>query len=272
MEMELFLIQIESVISMRPEIERQNRICKKFRRVLVFVVFFFISTLSSVSSGSQIGPAEKKSSQALSFLVLNGIIVSEAEFSSVALLKDSQNGEDLILKIGETVGDYELVRILKNRVVFKRESQTFQIYMGQPGNFGTRQKEAPEVFKKNAGQVKNNREQPLEQEVVTKEFTRSYLEKKILAEWKLILDQTEFFPLLLDGQTRGYKMTKLPEASLLSELGIQKNDVILELNGQELKDKAFIISLIERFKNNDRGELTIERNGRKIRYVFVLKK
>jgi hypothetical protein len=39
----------------------------------------------------------------------------------------------------------------------------------------------------------------------------------------------------------------------------------LELNDQELKDKAFINSLIDKFKNDDRGELTIARNRKLIR-------
>jgi type II secretion system protein C len=111
----------------------------------------------------------------------------------------------------------------------------------------------------------------LKEPVITKEFSRSYIEQRILAEWKMILDRTEFSPHSVDGRTRGYRLTKIPEGSLLSELGIQPGDIIFELNGQELKDKAFIISLVDQFKNDDRGELTIERNGRQIRYAFVLK-
>ena len=189
----------------------------------------------------------------------------------MALLKDNRNGENLIFKIGETIDNFKLVRILENRIVFQREREIFQIYLGQSGNFGTINKEAQESSNDKASQINSDTLQTAIESVITKGFSRSYLEKRILTEWKMILDLTEISPHTIDGQARGFKLTKIPEGSLLSEIGLQRNDIILRLNGEELKDKAFIISLIDRFKNDDRGELTIERNGRQIRLEFVLK-
>lgn len=235
------------------------------------VLLILILTLSAYSDDFQLNPPEGRPVEMLSLLVLNGIIISKDDHSSVALLKDNRNGENLIFKIGETIDNFKLVRILENRIVFQRESEIFQIYLGQSGNFGTINKEVQESSNDKASQINSDTLQTAIESVITKGFSRSYLEKRILTEWKMILDQIEFSPHTVEGQARGYKLIKIPEGSLLSEIGLQRNDIILRLNEEELKDKAFIISLIDRFKNDDYGEITIERNGRQIRLEFVLK-
>jgi len=256
---------------MRPEIERQTKISKTYRHIPVFLGLFLISTLSAISLGDQLNTTEWSSENALSLFILNGIIVSEEEFSSVALLMNHRNGEKIILKTGESIENFKLVQILENRIIFQRDNDTFQLYLGRSGMFTPIQKEGIRPTSDLEIQAEKAARQTTEETVISKEFSRSNLEKRILAEWKIILDQTEFSPHTVEGETKGIKLTKIPEGSLLSEIGLQRDDIILELNGEELRDKSFIISLIERFKNDDRGELTIERNGKLIRYEFVLK-
>jgi general secretion pathway protein C len=262
---------LRSFSSKTHETKIQTKFFQIYRYLFVLFILFLISTLSVSSVDLQLNPTEGGSAAALSILVLNGVIVSGVEHFSVALLKDNRSGESLILKIGETLDNFKLIRILDNRIEFQRNNEAFQMYLGQSGIFGVIQKEAIGSLNKKVSQIKSVAIQTPEETVVTKEYSRSYLEKRILAEWKIILEQTEFSTHTVEGHRRGFKLTKLPEGSLLSELGIQRDDIILELNGEELRDKSLIISLIDRFKNDDRGELTIERNGRLIRYEYVLK-
>lgn len=265
------MIDPHSVPSMMSENKIKSNLFFGDRFFLLLLILIIASMQSVNSVDLQIDPGEAGSLEELYFLVLNGIIVSEEEFSSVALLQDSRTGENLILKTGESIGNFKLVRILENRIILQRDNDTFQLYLGRSGMFKPIKKEGIRPISDLEIQAEKAARQTTQETVITKEFSRSNLEKRILAEWKIILQQTEFSPHSVAGQPKGIKLTKIPEGSLLSEIGMQRDDIILELNGEELKDKSFIISLIDRFKNDDRGELTIERNGRLIRYEYVLK-
>jgi general secretion pathway protein C len=253
------------------EFKRMTKIFKNYINFLCIFSLILTSTLSLNSQDLQLNPARADSLEAIAGLVLNGIIISEQEHRSVALLKDNRNGENQILKIGETIENFKLAQILENRIVFEKNIETYQLFLGRSGVFNATQIEGTRLAIKKVTQAETKVRQTPVESVITKGFSRSYLEKRILTEWKMILDQTEISPHTIDGQVRGFKLTKIPEGSLLSEIGLQRNDIILRLNGEELKDKAFIISLIDKFKNDDRGELTIKRNGRLIRLELVLR-
>jgi type II secretory pathway component PulC len=99
---------------MMPEFKRKAKILKNFIHFLCIFPLILTSTLARNSMELQLNPAEVDSTDALAGLVLNGIILSELENSSVALLKHNKNGENLILKIGETIDKFKLVQILEN--------------------------------------------------------------------------------------------------------------------------------------------------------------
>jgi len=160
------------------ENKKPARICKRYKCFLLLLILNIVSTQSANSVDLHIDPGEAGSVEELSFLVLNGIIVSEEEFSSVALLQDSRTGENLILKTGESIENFKLVRILDNRIVFQWESETFQMYLGQSGIFGTILKVAIGSLNDMASQMKRDSNQEPEDTVVTKEYDPEKITKK----------------------------------------------------------------------------------------------
>ncbi|MCJ7580840.1 MAG: hypothetical protein MUP98_09945 [Candidatus Aminicenantes bacterium] len=241
----------------------------KYRCFLLLFILLKISTLSANSFNSQLNSTKDGPGAVLSHLVLNGTIVSKDGHSSVALLEDDRNRGTIILAIGDTIYNFKLIRILENYIVFQQDTETYQLFLGKSGIIKTLRKEGVGPFKEKI----NETETPLtlEDTVVEKEYSRSYLEKRILDEWQMILQQIEFSPYLVDGRTKGFKMIKVPEESILSEMGIQSNDIILKLNNEELKDISYLITLFDKFKKDNQGEMTIERGGKLIRYLYFLK-
>ena len=95
--------------------------------------------------------------------------------------------------------------------------------------------------------------------VLTKELNRSDVEKRIAAEWSLIMNSTRFIPNYVDGRVQGFRITKLPEESILSEIGIQKNDIIKEINGIKKEDVVeLVVSTIGSLYNVKRYQISIE--------------
>ena len=107
--------------------------------------------------------------------------------------------------------------------------------------------------------------------VTKKEFIRAEVLRRFEAEWPVIVNETRFLPNLVEGKVSGFKITNLPQKTILSDVGIQKNDIIKEVNGMELNDMQAIFSLYSQFKDESRFEVSLERNGKLIRFLYILK-
>ncbi len=243
----------------------------RYKCFLLLFILLKISTLSAYSFNSQLNSSNDGPGEVLPLLALNGIIVAKDELSSVALLRDDRNGENIILTIGDTIYDFKLVQILENRIVFQRNSETFQLFLGRSGTIKAVRKEGMRSYEEKVSEVNTETPETKKEAVVKKEYLRSYIEKRIIGEWKMILQEIEFSPNIVDGRIKGFKMIKIPEGSILSEIGIQNNDIILKLNNEELRDISYLSTLIDRFKNDNRVEITIERSGKVNRYLYLLK-
>jgi len=243
----------------------------RYKCFLLIFILFKISTLSANSFESQLNSTTDGFGEGLPHLVLNGIIVSKDELSSVALLMDDRNRENIILTIGDTIYNFELVQILENRIVFQANNETFQLFLGRSGIIRTVKKEVLIPYKEKVNETETKTLETKKDAVIKKEYFRSYILKRILDEWEMILQQIVVFPNIVDGRTKGFKVKKIPEGSFLSEMGIQSNDIILKLNKKELKDIFYLSTLIDKYKNDNRVEMTIERSGKVIRYLYLLK-
>ena len=100
----------------------------RYKYFLLLFIFLKISVISAYSSDYQLNSTKDGFGGELSHLILNGIILSKDELSSVALLGDDRNRENIILSIGDTIYNFELVRILENRIVFQANNDRAPIH------------------------------------------------------------------------------------------------------------------------------------------------
>jgi len=205
-------------------------------------------------------------------LSLVGVIVSENPSASLAILKNESTGKTAILRIGENILDFTLVQVFENRVVLQKGNQTFQIFLGR----GSLVK-AQDVLPQNPTEIVPlpKEDYPKSEEsninVTKKEFVREDVLKRLEAEWPAIVNETRFEPNLVSGKTSGFKITNLPEKTILSDMGILKNDIIKGVNGVELNNMDAVFSLYNQLKDESRFEVSVERNGKLLRILYVLK-
>lgn len=238
---------------------------------LLFLFEFLV--LISISFSYQRLPASKEYENHLPSLRLVGVIVSKDTSSSIAILKNEKTGKTIILAIGDSISGLKLTHVFENRIILQEEGKTFQIFLGR-SNFT----QADEKFQKSPGEISTISQKnepsiinPLNNQLTKREFIRSEIERKLEAEWSLIIKETRFVPNLVNGKVSGFKITKLPEKSILSEIGIYKNDIIKEINGIELNDISTLVVLYNKFKNDNRFEVSLERNGKLLRLLYILK-
>jgi type II secretion system protein C len=237
--------------------------------LLLFEFLFFIS----ISFSSQKISASNEQETRLPSLVLIGVVVSKDASSSVATLQNKQTGKTKILKIGEKILDFTLHQVFENRIILKKGEKSFQILLVK----GSIIKAVEPVQRKPAEvQMPVLKDEPVESpgsdpNIIKKEFKRSEVERRFENEWALIMEKTRFIPNLVEGGVSGFKILNFPENTILSEIGIVKNDIIKEINGVELDNMEKLLDLYNRFKNDNQFEVRVLRGGKLLRILYLLK-
>ncbi len=217
-------------------------------------------------------------------LSLIGVVVSKDASSSLAIIKEEGSGQILLLQKGESVFGLKLVQVEENGVVLENEGIRHQILIGKRLN-----------FKGELGEKQNENKSPTQNLIKTAEkgapndslinnpimdegldfrkieLVKSDIKNKIQLEWPLIMKEIRFIPHTLNGRTRGFKIISLPKTGILSEIGIRENDVIRKINGVELNDLSTLFHLYSEIKNENECEVIIEREGKPLRLLFILR-
>ena len=248
-----------------------------FRRVrfrfisLILFEFLFLISLSSNSPGEALPRAEENPLPSLSLI---GVIISENASSSLAILKDEKTGKTVMLRVGENVLGFTLVQVFENRIILHKENQNFQIFLGR-GSLVRAQEKLPEkpvqINQPPLKQEEILEDKKIESNPMKKELIRSEVLRRLEGEMSVIINETKFVPNLVEGKVSGFKITNLPERTILSEVGIYKNDIIKEVNGVELNSMDTIFSLYNKFKDENRFEVSVEREGKLLRLLYILK-
>lgn len=204
---------------------------------------------------------------------LIGVILSDDPTSSIAILKNEKNKKMIMLKIGESILGMKLVQVFENKIILKKGERSFQIFLGQSNlfNVNDKLKKKPNKTSAKDPQADLPMSDRSKVDLPTREFIRSEVERRIQEEWSLIIKETRFVPNIVNGKISGFKITKLPSKTILTDTGILKNDIIKEVNGIELNDMRTLFSLFDRFRDENQFEVHIERNGKLHRLFYILK-
>ena len=246
----------------------------KERKYGIITIILMITFLSSGAPGYQEQTPRQDRGGPLPPLTLIGIVLSGDASSSIAILKNEQTGQTIMLQTGERILDLALSQVLENHVVFKRGTQTFKIYLGR-GRMTRVLEPPPEIppaqVQQPEPEIKPEEREEAEDRVIRMEFDRAEMEKRIEAEMPLIMKEARFAPNEEDGMVSGFRIINLPSQSVISRVGIRKNDIIKKINDVELNSIEGLFDLYMRFKDESRFEVTIERNGRTFRILYTLK-
>jgi type II secretion system protein C len=231
-----------------------------------FLVFSTIFNLQrAVTAQEQVGRLPR--------LSLVGVIVSEDASASVAILKNEQTGETQTLSVGEKILDFTLSQVLGNHIVLTRGEETYRIFLGRGRITRTQAppQKKPEGTPPQAPEKKPVEPPSPESDVIRMEFNRAEMERKLEEELPLIMQEARFVPNMEEGRVSGFRITGLPAKSVISQIGIRRNDIVKKINDVELDSVEGMLDLYMKFKDESRFEVTIERSGKTIRILYILR-
>lgn len=250
----------------------KRNLCKKVKlRWIPFLLsgFFIISTAFSL----QRAVSAQEQGGRLPSLSLVGVVVSEDTSASVAILKNEQTGQIQMLSVGEKILDFTLSQVLGNHIVLTRGEETYKIFLGRGRITRTQAppKKKPVEVPPPAPEKKLVEPPRPESDVIRMEFNRAEMERKLEEELPLIMQEARFVPNMVNGRVSGFRITGLPAKSIISQIGIRRNDIVKKINDVELDSVEGMLDLYMKFKDESRFEVTIERSGKTIRILYILR-
>lgn len=246
---------------------------KIFSFFLISIILLEFPFLISTSFSYQKVYTSKEQRIQLPPLSLIGVIVSKNVPSSMAILKDEEAGKTIMLTIGESILDLTLIHVFENRVILQKGKKTYQIFLGRNNliNVDEKTKQNPGAISEADREDDFSKSNYNNNNMKKREFIRSEVEKRVKQEWPSIIKEIKVVPNIVDGKISGFRITNLPKESIISEIGIEKNDVIKEINGIELKDISTLWWLYNALKVENKFEILIERNGKLFRLSYSFK-
>lgn len=104
-----------------------------------------------------------------------------------------------------------------------------------------------------------------------KTLLRRDVDARLASEIPRILAETTMFPVTEDGRVIGFTLTRLPEGTLLSEVGLRPGDVLLQLNDVSIDSLATLISLWPRLQGAPQLRAEVLRAGQPASLVVNIK-
>lgn len=92
-------------------------------------------------------------------------------------------------------------------------------------------------------------------------FSRDDVRLRLQSELPRILSSAVVAPRVLGNEIVGLELVAFPTDTVLGETGLVPGDVLLEVNGREVRGAESLAVLVQRFQTANQVELTVDRDG-----------
>ncbi len=144
-----------------------------------------------------------------------------------------QNKKTIFLNLNEKINGFKLIKILPNEAIFEKNNQEYKLGFKKINLPKNRDKNTEEIIQ------------------INKSLIKSY--KKNLS---LIWNQIGIIK-----TNHGYKITYIKPKSIFEKIGLKKGDIILEINGMQLKNDSDAWRIYNNIEKYDYIEVLIQRNN-----------
>lgn len=233
-------------------------------------ISMFSSPLFSLGEPS-VGPAvegeeaeEGFDSPLLRQYELNGVILLPGD-KSIALIRRTRERESQMYRKGEMIDAFELVKIERHRVFLSDGLSTSVLPMYYKHTVRTTSTVREAVSRQESSNAYSNARQ------FKKVLSRSDVENRVFSKVNEILTQIAISPYMVNGQMQGLRLIRVPNESIVFELGGRSGDIIKRVNGHELNQVDQMYKLWENIKDDSSITVDLERKNQMFSYNFEIR-
>jgi type II secretion system protein C len=195
---------------------------------------------------------------------LNGVIILP-DNKSIALIRRTRERASQMYKRGDMIDSYELVKIERQRVLMSDGLSTSVLPMFHKHTVRTARTARTETPR----QVESSDFAGAKQ--FKKVLSRSDVENRVFSKVNEILTQIAISPYMVNGEMQGLRLIRVPNESIVFELGGRSGDVIKRVNGHELDQVDQMYKLWENIKDDSSITVDLERKKQMFSYNFEIR-
>ena len=102
-------------------------------------------------------------------------------------------------------------------------------------------------------------------------LSRREVDSRLQTEIPRILSETTLFPVTEEGRVVGYTLTRIPEGTLLSDVGLRAGDVLTDINDSPVTSLATLIALYPKLAGVPQLRATVLRAGQPVSLILNIK-
>ena len=235
-----------------------------------------VFVLAAGVAGSGPAPGQQAGNPERPAIRLYGVV--QQRDGGVALLRFAE-GRPLALEVGETHRGFTVVRVSGDGVELEApDGQTLEVGLpdmavpaetGEPPPIPGAPVETRPPAEIPAGSGAGAPDRPLVEaqtsprprEKGERTFSRDDVRLRLQSELPRILSSAVVAPRVLGNEVVGLELVAFPTDTVLGETGLVPGDVLLAVNGREVRGAESLAVLVQRFQSASQVELTVDRNG-----------
>jgi len=224
-------------------------------------VYTFMAAVSLCSSPPVQARQAEEETTSVRQLVLEGVIVSSDPSRSVALVRRPGGSHARAVNVGETIYGFELLEVSDAAITVREGKEILRLTLSGEWEVTP----APALAHASSSQSPS----PSSHQRVRRELQRSRVEERLSEEMPRILTHTGVTPRVVEGEVRGFRITRLPGGTVLDDAGIRTGDVLLSINEISMNSAYALIDLYPRLQQEDEIRVVLERAGEVVTLVYA---
>jgi type II secretion system protein C len=209
---------------------------------------------AAAATASTTGSGQEASSVNLGSLKLVATLIGEDSALAVITVEK----KDEVVGVGQTLGNYTVKTIEKNRVILESGGQEMALRL----KFGEQEEEPKPVA---SPTPENTTPGLIRKEVSRREF------ETMTDPPDRVAREVGFAPISREGKPYGIQLTFVKPGSFLQTIGFLPGDVLASINNKSLYTPEEAMLAYQMMKNEDTVDFKIDRGGRFINLQIVFK-
>lgn len=186
-------------------------------------------------------------------VALLGTVSGDEETARAVILDKTKRGFQFLFKVGDTIQNAEIIKILRGKVVLK---------VGDKNQILTME-EKPGATAITARRSARRPRPASRQQQGTTITLDSATVNKSLQNMTQLLSQVRVRPHYRNGKTDGFLLSQVRPNTIFTRLGLRNGDVIQSIDGETIESPDDIVDFYDELKDGSPVSLEIQRRGLK---------
>ena len=216
-------------------------------------------------------------------LKLWGTIYAGDVSLGIAMVENTQRKTTNSFMVGDSLmGDAVLQEVHQEKIIIKRGGRLEYLDIAKTElHRSLRRKKAGKIPSSSSSDTiapiatepppPNFKEEGFERKEREISMSQAYRAKLLTTEFTKVLQDAKATPNMVDGELKGFVLTRIRKDSIYEKAGLQNEDIVEEINGVPLTDVSQSIKLLNSLRNESEIEVRVIRGGVPQKFTLSIK-